>query len=545
MKNKFKLKGFSLFFKALNNTKHEMWISLQVLVVVTVFLSVLLYTVEHMVQPETYHNFWDSVLWSFMQYIGDPGNFADYQPVTFVGRIIAAIIGIIGIAIFAVPAGLIGSGFMDAIAEDRKETELNEASEVLHKQFRRIEQTSSYFEREKINKKGEKTKLKYTYKFVPRYRSMNYLQVKTGMNVNDIIDTVRYCPDLHLANLSSTVRSDKAVDTLVVTHSPINTEYGCFIDRGSNVTIISTSQIVGPSNFAFSLAAMGCFNFISKELSPSQNDPLDFYIMGRTSLDNIKDYDEKENVESQALHFLDDLKTLKRNSTAKGDRHWFFVILGTIKTEECQVHFWRLSTDINKVLEHQIIKDDRSYGSTIVGEDEDIFQKIYQDCTKALSERTITVNDMKQNVVVNMDNTNLLKGVLAKNVMRRVGGGKDSNSVTIRIGYEILVYSNIHLLIAKDIADAISNNVEPNRIIDEKTLEEAKLCYSSKGDGYADKFGKSDIFKTDPHDLKKMIQKYSKVALEKYEHLDLDGNEQEDFVLHHKLPFWKRRLRMH
>ena len=56
-------------------------------------------------------------MWSFAQYIGDPGNFADTPPITFVGRIIAVIIGVLGIAIFAVPAGM---GFSEIIEEDAK-----------------------------------------------------------------------------------------------------------------------------------------------------------------------------------------------------------------------------------------------------------------------------------------------------------------------------------------------------------------------------------------------------------------------------------------
>ena len=61
-----------------------------------------------------------SVIWAFAQYIGDPGNFADTPPITFTGRIIACIIGILGIAIFAVPAGLIGSAFTEVMEKDEK-----------------------------------------------------------------------------------------------------------------------------------------------------------------------------------------------------------------------------------------------------------------------------------------------------------------------------------------------------------------------------------------------------------------------------------------
>jgi voltage-gated potassium channel len=52
--------------------------------------------------------------------VGDPGNFADTPPVTLAGRLIACIIGLLGIALFAVPAGLIGAGFSEAMAEEKQ-----------------------------------------------------------------------------------------------------------------------------------------------------------------------------------------------------------------------------------------------------------------------------------------------------------------------------------------------------------------------------------------------------------------------------------------
>ena len=177
-----KLKSFRLFFKAIANTKHEMWVSVQVLLAITVVLALILWLVEYSVQPEVYSNPLKTFLWASMQYIGDPGHFAESQPLTVAGRIIAVLVGIIGIAIFAVPAGIIGSGFIDAITEDREEQKLNEASVILHKRFRRSGQGNSWY----LNEEG----LKRTYKFVPRYRSLAYLQVKTGMSIDDILATI-------------------------------------------------------------------------------------------------------------------------------------------------------------------------------------------------------------------------------------------------------------------------------------------------------------------------------------------------------------------
>lgn len=103
------MKAFRLLGKAIASKKEELSISMAVLCIVTVILSCLLYFAEHNAQPEVCENGWKTLVWAFAQYIGDPGKVADFPMMTFWGQFIAAIVGLLGIAIFAVPAGLIGS----------------------------------------------------------------------------------------------------------------------------------------------------------------------------------------------------------------------------------------------------------------------------------------------------------------------------------------------------------------------------------------------------------------------------------------------------
>jgi hypothetical protein len=112
------MRSFRMLQKAISSKAKEMFISLQFLVIITLILSFVLFFYEHTAQPDVYDNGFRSVIWAFAQYIGDPGGFANTPPVTFIGRIIACIIGILGIALFAVPAGLIGAGFSEAMEEE-------------------------------------------------------------------------------------------------------------------------------------------------------------------------------------------------------------------------------------------------------------------------------------------------------------------------------------------------------------------------------------------------------------------------------------------
>lgn len=308
--------------------------------------------------------------------------------------------------------------------------------------------------------------------------------------------------------------------------------------HGLIIAPAAASQI-GSGNMAFSLAAMGGFNYISKEIEPYPDEPFGFFSMVKDDLDIIGDYDIKEKVESQALHFMFELRQFKKRSEERGHRHWFIFIMGTIKTAKCQMHLWRLATDKEKKMQYHVtrlIKDsngenvDREYGSLVVKEDEKVLISIFQEINERLKVRKVAVRGNDQNIVSELDNTDRWKSINDSNVMVRMGGGIDCNAFSLRIADEILVYCNTHLLIAKDIADTIRKHIEPEHTIP----EDAMKCFMKEGDGFADDFGKEEVFKKSPKELKEMIETENKKALQEFEHLDLDGNEQADYAERHQ-----------
>ncbi len=141
----------------------------------------------------------------------------------------------------------------------------------------------------------------------------------------------------------------------------------------------------------------------------------------------------------------------------------------------------------------------------------------------SLEAHEVVVKDKNLHVCVCMDNNDILKSVGPSNIMCRMGGGVDCNSLTIRIGYEILAYHSSHLLIAKDLADAIKVHIEPERNIP----KEARRCFMEEGEGYADEFCKMEIFDQSPNRLRKMIENGQKYARKNFERFDLDGNVEE------------------
>ena len=249
------LKAFNVLSRAMRAKKDEMWVSVQFLTIITLILSFILFFVEHEAQPEVYNNGWTSVLWAFAQYIGDPGGFADTPPITITGRIIACIIGVLGIAIFAVPAGLIGSAFSEVMEKDERKEKSEGWAERLHLAFERKLDRPTGFQ------------------IVPRYVSIVEIQARLGLKEDEILDAVAISDKFRLINLSSTATPEERVtDLLAVEHFPINTIYGQCIDRHSKVTIFSPSNIVDPiiGWWAYYLAKIGGFNYVSREIGETR-----------------------------------------------------------------------------------------------------------------------------------------------------------------------------------------------------------------------------------------------------------------------------------
>ena len=115
--------GLKLFGEAYENTKRQMLTSVVILIVITLFVALLMWWAECGKNPE--FGFVDALVWNFVKYVGDPAEVGE-PPITGFGKFMGTLVGVLGIAIFAVPAGLIGSGLIDAMNDEKRENELQE-----------------------------------------------------------------------------------------------------------------------------------------------------------------------------------------------------------------------------------------------------------------------------------------------------------------------------------------------------------------------------------------------------------------------------------
>lgn len=405
--------SFRLLQTAISSKAKEMWVSLQFLVIVTLMLSFVLFFYEHNAQPEVYDNGFKSVVWAFAQYVGDPGNFADTPPVTLVGRLIACIIGLLGIALFAVPAGLIGAGFSEAM-EDEK---------LAAKTKKNIGKLKVAFERKLDRPTG--------FQIIPQHISLCDIQARVGLKQDDIIDAVEESENFRLVNLAVTQTIEEhPQDKLVVEHFMVNRPYGCCIDRGSKITIVSSISFIEPSagNFSYYVALIGGFNYISRELG-EKRPYRSFYKFDRA--DEIPGLAE----------YMDDLNRL----TAREDA-WVVSLLPASGANEpsypTQIHFTaggkKGDEDLN------------TNGPTVI--DKVLFKGLLDDAAEVFANEFGLGTDFQRYHGDSLNGDKLFS--------YKLDTAATLNSFTMRIAWSVSLWDSRRIAVAKRLAELLAKHIE-------------------------------------------------------------------------------------
>jgi voltage-gated potassium channel len=102
----------------LRDKRHELAMLLAVLLLLILCSGGLMYYAERDAQPLAFSSIPAAAWWSVVTLttIG----YGDVVPITAVGRLIGGIVAISGIALFALPAGMLGAAFTDAVARRRQ-----------------------------------------------------------------------------------------------------------------------------------------------------------------------------------------------------------------------------------------------------------------------------------------------------------------------------------------------------------------------------------------------------------------------------------------
>lgn len=92
--------------------------SVFVLMLLVVLTASLGYLFEHKAQPDKFENIPQSVYWAVIT-LASVG-YGDISPITPMGRAMTVVLALVGIGIFAIPAGLLASAFTDQLRIDRE-----------------------------------------------------------------------------------------------------------------------------------------------------------------------------------------------------------------------------------------------------------------------------------------------------------------------------------------------------------------------------------------------------------------------------------------
>jgi hypothetical protein len=237
--------------KAIKNKQTELTVSLGMILVLLTLASLLMFYLEHNSQPKSFENLYTSLWWGINKYLTATGG-EDINPITPAGKFLAGLIAILGVGMFALPAGIIASGFIEEIEKNKLQKELITLESKLVYAF-----SVEYF----IPVMNKKKALNLSH--LPRkWLSIEDIKYKIGISESSLIQVCEFSKKLKLQN----VKID-GVDNVGLEFVNSNRSYGQYINRNSKLTIVNLYSSVQPyfGHFSMAIADILQANYISND----------------------------------------------------------------------------------------------------------------------------------------------------------------------------------------------------------------------------------------------------------------------------------------
>ena len=77
-----------------------------------------MYYIERNAQPEVFKNIGDGIWWAIITFA--TVGYGDIYPITFLGKLLGCIICLVGVAMVAIPTGIISSSFINIVQKKEK-----------------------------------------------------------------------------------------------------------------------------------------------------------------------------------------------------------------------------------------------------------------------------------------------------------------------------------------------------------------------------------------------------------------------------------------
>ena len=111
-------KSIRILYRTFRAKKEALIVTFMMAFMILIFAAGIMYYVEHEVQPEVFPDI-PSAMWYAVVTLTTVG-YGDAYPKTGVGKLFGALIAFVGIGLFALPTGILASGFSDEISKERK-----------------------------------------------------------------------------------------------------------------------------------------------------------------------------------------------------------------------------------------------------------------------------------------------------------------------------------------------------------------------------------------------------------------------------------------
>ena len=114
-------RSFQMIGTVLKTVKEELITSYTACGIMLGFSGILMYYIERNAQPQAFENIGDGFWWAIVAFT--TVGYGNIYPITPIGRLLSSLISLIGIAMIAIPTGIISSAFMNMLIEKKQKAE--------------------------------------------------------------------------------------------------------------------------------------------------------------------------------------------------------------------------------------------------------------------------------------------------------------------------------------------------------------------------------------------------------------------------------------
>lgn len=108
------VRALNLLVLVLKRKRDELILVFVILIFLLIIASTAMYYCENAAQPEKFSSIPESMWWAIITLTSV--GYGDIVPITAIGRVVGGVIAVIGVAFFAIPTGILASGFSQEFA---------------------------------------------------------------------------------------------------------------------------------------------------------------------------------------------------------------------------------------------------------------------------------------------------------------------------------------------------------------------------------------------------------------------------------------------